>query len=735
MASCYGSIGELSSTGPTVVAAFRASPPRMTSNAPNGNTRIRSQQLDTASLEAARELILKETTGSKRVTKKALLESVGYGVMDPLAYQTFEDSPLLPKLRPTTHVRIAEGIHSFGQEFLGVPRNGAPETGSFMFPPESVTPATTAVSTQNTIAAGGGSPQFELHPKLPGLGMRMTVVRLGNGELLVHSPVAPTVELLDMMRDSFSAVGPTAKVHLFSASVSPEHWAFLKCWKEIFPSAEIWSVPGPHRRFMGVEVRHDLEHISRLPEQLGGEVEVAVLEGVPMVREAVLFHRPTGTVLSANLLLAMNRNTLEQRVSKGGGQQRGSGPPLTLYSPPSSSPTPLESSFQKPKKFGEHTDRPAKIETVTDSGMVKGGRLQRVRWRLLDRTASLLAMNTLAVFTPVKTLMRAFKGNSAALSARVLGWDAKIFVACHGEAPLEGPELKDMLYAALGRYVRAPKKKRDKTKLGTHLLGLIPGRHGGQRDDGEPDGIFEKEGHWPDVPPVGGGGCDGSGSGPFSSREPQMAGTSQRQQREIRRPPNQQQQPPATETKSTATSSSTDLAGGTITSSGTGSIGFENETNIPGASAAAANASVSRAAMSEVEKRARQYVQEKANATEGLKADNVTATTEGIVGGTGKQSSGKQSPLSSSRTQKALEAKRRSAKVGNERSSTLPKKNAAEGGAKDSGNPFVVGPDLRYDERPPAPMKGDSKSDDPFDAPFYPFTDEGPLLNGRPLDK
>lgn len=57
-------------------------------------------------------------------------------------------------------------------------------------------------------------------------------------------------------------------------------------------------------------MRHDLEHISQLPEQLGGEVEVAVLEGVPMVREAVLFHRPTGTVLSANLLLAMSQNTL-----------------------------------------------------------------------------------------------------------------------------------------------------------------------------------------------------------------------------------------------------------------------------------------------------------------------------------------------------------------------------------------------------------------------------------------
>lgn len=39
----------------------------------------------------------------------------------------------------------------------------------------------------------------------------------------------------------------------------------------------------------------------------------------------------------------------------------------------------------------------------------------------------------------------------------------------------------------------------------------------------------------------------------------------------------------------------------------------------------------------------------------------------------------------------------------------------------------------RYDERPVEPME-DSKGDDPFDVPFYPFTDEGPLLNGGPLE-
>ncbi|CAB1107363.1 unnamed protein product [Ectocarpus sp. CCAP 1310/34] len=320
--------------------------------------------MDATPLKEALDLIAMETSGSRRVTKKALLESIGYGVMDPLAYQTFENSPLPPKLRPTTHVRIADGIHTFGQEFLGVP----PEEGVSSYaeyavvgPPTSETAAHSSGDDGNAHAAVGGSQMFKLQPKLPGLGMRMTMLRLRSGELLAHSPVAPTVELLDMLRDCFPAVGPTTKVHLFSASVSPEHWAFLKHWKAIFPAAEVWAVPGPHRRLMGVEasmglcgvsarsmkkttavatrkllfpfyynvsqhlihparvvgalfceaqVDHDIEQICGVPERLGGEVEVAVLEGVPMVREALLLHRPTGTVLSADLLLAMDQSAI-----------------------------------------------------------------------------------------------------------------------------------------------------------------------------------------------------------------------------------------------------------------------------------------------------------------------------------------------------------------------------------------------------------------------------------------
>ncbi|CAN0276262.1 unnamed protein product, partial [Ectocarpus sp. 4 AP-2014] len=97
---CYSDVKPL---GPAMVTAFRASPPPRTSSKKRfDKSRLNSQQMDATPLKEALEFIAMETSGSRRVTKKALLESIGYGVMGPLAYQTFENSPLPPKLRPTT---------------------------------------------------------------------------------------------------------------------------------------------------------------------------------------------------------------------------------------------------------------------------------------------------------------------------------------------------------------------------------------------------------------------------------------------------------------------------------------------------------------------------------------------------------------------------------------------------------------------------------------------------------
>lgn len=44
------------------------------------NVLTSSKHAEDTSFEAARKLITQEATGSRRVTKKALLESIGYGV-------------------------------------------------------------------------------------------------------------------------------------------------------------------------------------------------------------------------------------------------------------------------------------------------------------------------------------------------------------------------------------------------------------------------------------------------------------------------------------------------------------------------------------------------------------------------------------------------------------------------------------------------------------------------------
>lgn len=106
-------------------------------------------------------------------------------MIDPVAYQTFELSPLAPKYRPTTHVRVAEGVHCFGQEFLGFP----PDEGVSAFAKSETTSVSLAQGNASALASGVergmgiGVDNSSPPAKIPGVGTRMTVLRLGNGEV------------------------------------------------------------------------------------------------------------------------------------------------------------------------------------------------------------------------------------------------------------------------------------------------------------------------------------------------------------------------------------------------------------------------------------------------------------------------------------------------------------------------------------------------------------------------
>ncbi len=123
------------------------------------------------------------------------------------------------------------------------------------------------------------------------VGARMTVVRLPDGGLLLHSPIRPTP---DLARD----VGALGSV---SALIAPNrfHHLFAAAWLEGRPGAQLFVAPGLDSK------RPDLPRagvLSDEPEALWkGALEQVVLRGIPVTNEVVFFHRASGTLLATDL--------------------------------------------------------------------------------------------------------------------------------------------------------------------------------------------------------------------------------------------------------------------------------------------------------------------------------------------------------------------------------------------------------------------------------------------------
>ena len=119
----------------------------------------------------------------------------------------------------------------------------------------------------------------------------MTVIRLADGSLLLHSPVALDAELrreLDAIGRVRFAVAPNRVHHLYAGDVA-----------EAYPEARLWVAPGLERK------RPDLVFDAVLgdeaPAEWKGQVDQVFFRGRPYENEVVFFHRASRTLILCDL--------------------------------------------------------------------------------------------------------------------------------------------------------------------------------------------------------------------------------------------------------------------------------------------------------------------------------------------------------------------------------------------------------------------------------------------------
>jgi Domain of unknown function (DUF4336) len=123
------------------------------------------------------------------------------------------------------------------------------------------------------------------------VGTRMTVIRLADGSLLLHSPVELDAELrreLEAVGRVRFAVAPNRVHHLYAGEVA-----------KAYPGARLWVGPGLERK------RPDLVFAGVLgdeaPAEWKEEVDQTFFRGRPYENEVVFFHRASRTLIMCDL--------------------------------------------------------------------------------------------------------------------------------------------------------------------------------------------------------------------------------------------------------------------------------------------------------------------------------------------------------------------------------------------------------------------------------------------------
>jgi hypothetical protein len=133
------------------------------------------------------------------------------------------------------------------------------------------------------------------HPLVIGpvvLDHRMSVVRLSSGALWVHSPV----RLDQGIRAALDQLGEVA--YLVAPSIF--HDLYWEEWFAAYPEARFFAAPGVRQQHPELPFTDELA--DETPAAWRDDLQQLVLGGVPRLNETVFLHRPSRTLIVADLV-------------------------------------------------------------------------------------------------------------------------------------------------------------------------------------------------------------------------------------------------------------------------------------------------------------------------------------------------------------------------------------------------------------------------------------------------
>lgn len=125
---------------------------------------------------------------------------------------------------------------------------------------------------------------------------RMTVIKLNDGSIWVHSPIEATPNLLA----EIDQLGPVK--HLVSPNMI--HYVYIPQWQTYYPKATAWASPGVNKRAasQNIDVSFDQDLTDQAPFEWADDIEQLIFKGSSVIEEVVFFHKSSRTLILADLI-------------------------------------------------------------------------------------------------------------------------------------------------------------------------------------------------------------------------------------------------------------------------------------------------------------------------------------------------------------------------------------------------------------------------------------------------